>query len=356
MSDCKRTWEAEALADGRLRDKDRESFERHAESCADCKDALAKLELLRALLAEGEDPEPTELERRRARAALLARANEAVVGGDAGSRSPRRLVPAVLVLAVAAVVALVAFRPGATPIPGPVASASSGEVAPPAPVAPSFEITVLDNADYTTEKADGVTRVRLRSGSASFHVEHVSPGARFLVSVPDGEVEVRGTTFVVDVGGRRTRGVYVTEGVVAVRVKEFDGVLRAGERWQAPSLDEPPAASTASTPPTSAAASTASAAGTSSAPTISRAGEHFARAMALYKEGDYGAADRAFVAFVRDFPSDSRAEDAMFLLADARAKRGDKPGAREAARAYLRRYPSGLRAPAATQLAAEPTP
>lgn len=73
--------------------------------------------------------------------------------------------------------------------------------------------------------------------------------------------------------------------------------------------------------------------------------------MNAYTAGDYGEADRLLAAFVRDFPSDTRVEDAMFLIAEARMRRGDVPGAKEAARAYLRRFPNGLRAPAATQIA-----
>ena len=76
-------------------------------------------------------------------------------------------------------------------------------------------------------------------------------------------------------------------------------------------------------------------------------------AMAAFNAGDYATADRLFVTFVRDFPSDSRAEDAMFLVADARTRRGDAAGAREAARAYLERFPQGLRAPAVRRIASD---
>jgi TolA-binding protein len=78
--------------------------------------------------------------------------------------------------------------------------------------------------------------------------------------------------------------------------------------------------------------------------------------MSAFNAGDYGEADRLFVAFVHDFPSDTRAEDAMFLLADARARRGDPRAARDAARDYLRRFPSDLRAPAAARLAGDSAP
>jgi TolA-binding protein len=87
------------------------------------------------------------------------------------------------------------------------------------------------------------------------------------------------------------------------------------------------------------------------AATVGSAGARFAEAVAAFGAGDYGRADALFGTFARDFPTDSRAEDATFLRADARAKRGDKAGAAAGARLYLRAYPNGLRRPAAERLA-----
>lgn len=350
---CKRSWEVEALEDGRLSGKDRASFERHVESCQDCSRAIERLRTLGTALADLPTPEPSELDRRRARADLLARANEGMVG--ANRRSKRWafvLVPALVALALVVVM----VRRG--PSPAPVAVA-------PAAAAPRFEVADVDHADFTTERVDAISRVVLRSGSASFHVERVLPGARFLVALPDGEVEVRGTRFVVDVVDGRTRSVSVTEGVVAVRIGGVERVLRAGESW--------PRSEAAVVPGPTGSAATTGAVSLSPSPSVSPEysarpppsaavapapvrpvpGPRFAEAMGAFNAGDYGAADRLFVAFVRDFPSDTRTEDAMFLLADARARRGDAGGAKEAARAYLRRFPNGLRAPAATRLAGD---
>lgn len=356
-SACKRSWEVEALEDGRLRDKDRESLERHSETCADCKRLLSRLRELGTLFDALPAAAATDLEHRRSRSALLARANDAIVGDGASPR--RRPTFGLVAFASAAILAVLVVVFGWREVTRAPASTATAPTAP-AAVAPLFEVADVDHADFASERTGGVSRVTLRSGSAAFHVEHVTPGARFLVAVPDGEVEVRGTRFVVDVADGRTRSVVVTEGVVAVRVKGFDGILTAGERW-------PAAAATADVPsrvPSAPGAppATASVTAPTLAPTTGTsgqalprgvAGERFARAMTSFSAGDYGEADRAFVAFVRDFPADSRAEDAMFLVADARARRGDTTGARDAARAYLRRFPNGLRAPAAERLAGD---
>ena len=355
---CKRSWEIEALDDGRLSDKDRASFERHVEACQDCARGIERLRALGAVLSGLPAPEPTELERRRARADLLTRANEGMVGGNRRSARWAGLVLAPALVALALVAVIVAGRRGSSPAP---------VAATPAASAPLFEVAGVDHADFSTERVDAISRVSLRSGTASFHVEHVKPGARFLVALPDGEVEVKGTRFVVDVTGGHTRSVTVTEGVVAVRIVGFDGVLRAGERWprsEVVTLPAPPPASAAipGAAPLSAPTSSASArrppvsAAVAQVPARPLPGPRFAEAMGAFNAGDYGEADRLFVAFFREFPSDTRAEDALFLLADARARRGDTAGAKVAARAYLQRFPNGLRAPAAERLAGEAQP
>jgi TolA-binding protein len=72
--------------------------------------------------------------------------------------------------------------------------------------------------------------------------------------------------------------------------------------------------------------------------------------MAAFDAGDYGQAERAFLAFERRHPGDARCEDATFLRAVARGRRGDAAGASAIAREYLERYPSGLRVHEAQQL------
>jgi TolA-binding protein len=85
--------------------------------------------------------------------------------------------------------------------------------------------------------------VRLRQGRVRLHVAPLSGQQRFRVVVGDGEVEVRGTTFDVQVDADRLQAVAVTEGVVVVRRAAEPAVwLRAGEAWStAPRPGEAPA-------------------------------------------------------------------------------------------------------------------
>ncbi|MEO8903983.1 MAG: FecR domain-containing protein [Polyangiaceae bacterium] len=387
---CDRVWQVEALDDGRLESKDRASFERHASMCAACSAELVRFREIREIMSEAPTAERTDLERRRARIALLGAANQRVVERQAPSRKIR-------VWALAAALPLLGLS-GAALAHYSSARAASG-----------FEVVNVAQADWSANKSGTTSRVTLRAGVASFHVEHVATDARFFVMLPDGEIEVRGTRFVVDVAGARTRSVLVMEGVVALRIGGAEHVLHPGERWQR--ISEAGSASAAGTPlaqpvelavpdasgravsPTSSlkvkandnlgAALVAgtprpsSARGVSSAsaskasagvippasarskdeltvgvgPTAISAGARFAEAVAAFGAGDYGRADALFGDFARDVPNDSRAEDAAFLRADARARRGDKVGATAAARAYLRAYPNGLRHPAAERLA-----
>ena len=73
----------------------------------------------------------------------------------------------------------------------------------------------------------------------------------------------------------------------------------------------------------------------SAARRLGSAGARFAEAVAAFGVGDHGRAETLFGAFAEDFSTDSRAEDATFLRADARARRGDKAGA-----AALQRAPA----------------
>jgi TolA-binding protein len=208
-------------------------------------------------------------------------------------------------------------------------------------------------------------------------VDKLTAVQRFVLELPDGELEVIGTHFGVRVEPEGTRRVEVTEGRVALRLRDALPIsLGAGESWTAereaaraaapPSV---PAAEPPSTPAPAAAApserSLARARQTAlpqtrraleppSGEQAATAGTHnddFARAVAAFGAGDYGQAERLFEDFERRHAEDARKEDSTFLRAVARARRGDAAGARATARQYLERYPNGLRAPEAERLA-----
>jgi len=225
----------------------------------------------------------------------------------------------------------------------------------------------------TTEGA--VTQARLSDGIAAFHVEHVGPGRRFLLALPDGELEVRGTRFVVSVQRERTESVEVREGVVALRLRgDRERSLGAGERWISPAAAEaagdapvesalPAAAANAPTmalnrrrapaAPSSASGSGAHQALQSSTGPDAHAAERelFSAAVNSFGGGRYLDADLLFVSFIHDFPLDPRCEDASFLRAVAHLRMGDAAGAADLARAYLATFPHGLRRLEATDLA-----
>ena len=73
---CAQAWQAEAVEDGRLSGAERESFERHAATCADCRRERLVLAELRARAGRLPLSEPAPLERRRQRQLLLRRASE----------------------------------------------------------------------------------------------------------------------------------------------------------------------------------------------------------------------------------------------------------------------------------------
>lgn len=365
MNRCARLWEAEALLDGRLSASDRASFERHATGCAACTDELAALDALVDRLAVVDAPERSDLERRSDRTALLRRANEALT-----KERPRRTVAFALVAATVVAIALFAWL-GRGPR-GPR----------------TFEVVDVTRAVFEVESEGDVSAVRLRDGTALFQVGKRASGQRFLVRLPDGEIEVRGTRFVVDVRDGRTQSVVVTEGVVALRIGNGESILHAGDRWpqaaaaatsatgptddravasgdvprptdgrpvvppvRGPiaSTDGPPRASGEPTAPTaSAAEALPSAAPPASAADLappSPASQRFAEAMRAFSSGDFAKADAAFAAFTREFPRDGRAEDALFLRIQSKARLGDRAGASVLAEGYLRAFPRGLRRP-----------
>ena len=233
----------------------------------------------------------------------------------------------------------------------------SGSEASVALAAPTYRLDASPGASWQTIEGGAALRLRLGSGSFMLEVDKLTAVQRFVLELPDGELEVIGTHFGVRVEPEGTRRVEVTEGRVALRLRDaLPMSLGAGESWTAereaaraaapPSV---PAAEPPSTPAPAAAApserSLARARQTAlpetqraleppSGERAATAGTHdddFARAMAAFGAGDYGQAERLFQDFERRHPEDARQEDSTFLRAVARARRGDAAGARATA-------------------------
>jgi hypothetical protein len=258
--------------------------------------------------------------------------------------------------------------------------------------APFHEVADVDHSRVRTVQNGATTILALDDGEAAFHVEHLTPMQRFVVQLPDGEVEVRGTRFYVDVVHGETERVAVSEGVVALRVRGMaERLVTAGERWtrdaapvvatttiatsepatvlatttsMPPARDERPTpAPRAITPqlpaitPRNASPSTTTAATTSSAPVATpTAGVAFADAVRAFDQGRYADADAAFAAFERDHSTDARCEDAAFLRCMCALRSGDEARASGLAKRYLALHPSGLRRSEAEALAKRAPP
>jgi hypothetical protein len=171
-----------------------------------------------------------------------------------------------------------------------------------------------------------VERVRLEAGSLSIHVRHQQPGERFLVVLPDGDLEVRGTTFDVAVKDDRTTAVHVTEGVVELRLAGLPvRRLEAGGSW-------PPATAAPASPATSARRT----------PDRDDGAADYANALRALGAGDNEGASAALRAFVVAHPAAPQIEDATFLEAVALARAGRIDAAGNAAEEHLARFPGSF--------------
>jgi FecR protein len=375
---CARAWEAEAVEDGRLSGTEGASFKRHAEVCSECAGEVRALARLRDGMARVPAPVQTPLERGRLRREMLRQANRGLTAAPARARV-RRLGAAAAFAVVAAAVAI--GRLGG----GPVPRSNDAAVATVPSPSPGFRIQATPETEWLTVDSGPALRLALRRGQVTIAVDKLHAGQRFLVDLPDGELEVRGTRFVVDAEPGRTKAVRVLEGRVVIRFHGLPIVaLGAGQAWHAPPIAASapaqveradPAAAGAHAVATSIAKKRVPASpvvardGRSRAPASATgmgglteseappsqerddsAGTAFGRAMAAFSAGDDRRAERMLLEFEAVHRGDPRAEDAAFLAAVARARAGDRAGSRALAQHYLERYPRGLRRAEAERL------
>jgi TolA-binding protein len=166
----------------------------------------------------------------------------------------------------------------------------------------------------------------------NLHVRHQRPSEHFFVDLPDGQIEVRGTTFRVEAHRGMTTRIDVTEGVVSVRLRGADEIwIIAGESWTRPDAPAPSAHPTKTDASTHATTSTAN---------VDQSGsDDYTAAVTLMSNGNYDAAAAAFAAFLSAHPHASQAEDASYLEAAALARAGRADAAALAAEHHLAAYP-----------------
>jgi hypothetical protein len=338
LARCPRLFEVEARRDGRLAGAELASFARHMTTCAECAREVRALEAL----AETVSARPEEragsdqLRVWRERTRLLAAFDGTLLVPETRLRVRRLLFPA----AIAAVVAglLVSSRSRVVPLGiHPV----------------SADIRPEPQTVWTDRMEGDCKKVFLSRGALRIHVDHSVGQGRFLVELPDGELEDRGTTFTVSAEDGHTSRVAVEEGSVMLRLRDRSSMtIRAGGTWiretRVASAESSPAPAALPAPPRQASARprAAVASPASSAPVASASDDptsDFRAAMSLLDAGANRRAAAEFARFVEGHPRDPRAEDAAYLLIIALQRTGSEDEAKRAAQGYLTRYPGGFR-------------
>ena len=340
-SRCPRSFEVEALRDGRLTGLALAAFGRHLAICASCtREARALDELGEKLRASWEVGSTNELRVLRERTRLLAAFDGALL---APARRPRawHLVWPVVAAGLALLV---------------VASWPKHGKEEPRPI--KADIRAEPEAVWTERREGDVTKVALSRGTLRIHVDHTTGRGRFLVALPDGEIEDRGTTFTVSAEAGHTTRVAVEEGSVLLRLADRAPMtFGPGREWirespvraleppvRAVETPAPPPAPPATPPrrraPARGHGATSPAVGPAA---LEDAAQAFRAAMALLERRQNREAAVAFAHVVEAHGDDPRAEDAAYLLVIALQRSGAESEARGAAETYLRRFPSGFR-------------
>ena len=359
---CPRSFEAEAMRDGRLAGAERVSFQRHLDSCPRCSREVGTLQTLAVHLSDaGSEFDADELHVRRERTRLLA-------AFDAKLAPPERTPPARGWLVSAALASLLLL--------GLLLFFRARSVAPRG----SADAVVVDadgSASWSRQSEGAVEKIRLEHGALSIRVAHTPGQRRLLVVLPDGELEDIGTTFAVSAEAGRTTRVSVDSGSVVLRIRgQAPLSLRAGDVWNpspravvstCPSCESAGVASSTGAPlaPPSAvpaaplatplpqraprvhpAAASAEPAASPSGGTASQGPSpslDFRAATTALDSGDNVAAAARFSAFLSNHPKDARCEDAAYLRVIAWQRAGDAGSMKEAVAQYLRQFPNGFR-------------
>lgn len=313
---CARSFEAEAVRDGRIVGDARASFLRHAETCTVCGRADAALAALATLARAPDDGPRDELHARRERLRLLAAFERSLISAPVATPSRRPAIMGACALVATVAIAIL----GASSLRGPaaVATPASAERAPPG--AASAEIEPSDAPVWSRQLDAKRETITLAAGTLAIRVTHARPRPRLVVQLPDGELEDIGTTFTVHVEGGRTTRVAVSEGSVVLRLRgQAPRAIDAGDAWES---DAAPSAVASADAPVF-------------APTLAPPVASSPRAAPASRSTPREAPD--------DRSRAAQAEDAAYLHILALQRAGDEQGTKAAARAYLARFPAGFR-------------
>ncbi len=332
VTNCPRSWEAEASRDGRLSKGARASFEQHCAACTLCRHTADSLDALAEELRAAAPP-VDEVASRRLRQRVLRSANEWAAAGVAPRPGRWKLGAAAAAALALGILSNTLWQDRPAELDADlVARAEPGAIWSRRPSKGMDEITLLD----------GALSVEVRHSSSPSGSSRMTPPLtlppRVLVRVPDGQILDRGTRFRVVVQRERTQQIEVSEG--AVLFQRFglpDVQVESGSTWR---VQEEPAAADAA--PLQTAGGSASAIGAPE-PVMEAPG----RALRVVGPAPRPEAKSVgeHVGHLPDPTGDavSGAEDAAYLQWISLLRSGRRAAARAAGLDYLRRFPNAFR-------------
>ena len=313
----------------------------HLQGCATCRAEWDKMEALASLarsLPVAELPPDRSATVRDAMLAAAANRARQPRSRWADSLGSTRVRAALALAASLFVIAIVSLWPpatdrGATPYRARVVAGAS--------------------ARFTHQALPDET-IRLVDGSVSLDVEHLAEGERLRVITGDAEVEVRGTSFVVEAVGDKLAWVHVSKGRVEVRAAgHAPVVLGALDHWRPaapvalPSATPAEIAAAMLTPvpaPKVRASVTIAAVATPPIPLPLDMETPYRAAWDAFRRGDLDAAANGFETVAHASKDGPLASDAAYWRAVALGRAGRSPEAMKALREYLRRFPEAPQA------------
>jgi hypothetical protein len=342
MKPCNHLWKADALEDGSLAPSEAASFERHGKVCGECRDRMRLDERLRYVAAGLRVAAPTDLGLRRLRARILSDARTATTSSGARWPQASRIGVVALVGALLVISVLVSHRRSP---PSPEERFAGSVTAPP-------------GSRWSQVRKGKLETVKLTEGELWVVVRKQAPDERFLVETPDGELEVRGTTFQVLVDVLSTRHVRVVEGLVALHLQgrpSFE--LAAGQTWDldAPEATPAPRPAVPTSPPAPVTATTLPTVQDPPHLAVRRAdteSDDYSAAMDLYRSAHYVEAAEAFNHFATQHRDSRLLEDSTFLEALSLTKAGRVDAGAMAAWRHVAAYPSSFHRKEASVLVA----